>query len=208
MKTRTFLRLAQMVVLSLTATVCANSQDSRPSKIAGTINDYTTLSPGAQIWEMRGHWSVKLNRDGTADFIAELNMEHSDAAMLNGATSRTPHTHHITLIGAQLSDAGTCPTASAPYSPTTTTGFSLTGLATITGNGTTAPFAKPPGPPQSLLTVCVTGSDLVEFSNITLQFPALLSDNQTKNPAAGHFGSQPINGVVVREKEHRDRDDR
>ena len=206
MKSKAFLWLAKMVVLCLAAVASASAQDSRPLKIGGTINDYTTLTPGAQIWEMRGHWSVKLNHDGTADFTAELNMEHSDVAMINGATSRTPHTHHIRLTGAQVSDASICPTASAPYSPTTTTGFSITGMASTTGNGTNAPFA--PQGQQSLLTVCVTGSDQVALSNITLQFPALLADGVTKNPAAGHFGTQPINGVVVRAKARGDGDDR
>jgi hypothetical protein len=159
---------------------------------------------------MRGVWSLKIDRDSdTADFEAALNMEHSDIAVLGGAT-RTPHTHHITLKDAQLiSDPAivksTCPTANAPYSPLTTTGFVITGMASTTGNGANAPFA--PQGQQSLLTVCVTGSDQVAFSNITLVFPATLPDGITKNPAAGHFGTQPIDGVVKRVTRSRDGDD-
>ncbi|MGH9522428.1 MAG: hypothetical protein ACRD3E_07845 [Terriglobales bacterium] len=175
----------------------AVAQNPQPDKFSGTISDYTT---GAQVWEMRGTWSVKVNgNSGNADFAAELNMEHSDLGLINGATGRVPHTHHITMTDAQvISDASyvasNCP--SAHYAPPTTTGFAVVGMASVTGNGAFAPFAKTGQ--LSQLTVCVTGASQVGFSNVTLVFPATYPDGTTPNPASTHFGTQPINGVVVR----------
>ncbi len=74
-----------------------------------------------------------------------------------------------------------CPSAS--YKPPTTTGFMITGSASVTGNGGYPPFA--PQGQTSPLTVCVTGGTQVGFSNMTLVFGM---------PASGHFGSQAING--------------
>ena len=173
----------------------AAAQNPRPIKLSGTIGDYTSAT---QAWEIRGSWSLKMYGDsGTADFTAALNMEHSDLGMINGATSRTQHTHHISLTRAQLiSDpdyaAANCP--STHYAPPTTTGVAVVGMASVTGNGAHAPFA--PNGELSQVTVCVTGSTQVEFSNITLVFPANNPDG-SKNGAAGHFGTAPINGVVT-----------
>lgn len=189
-----------MGVVMLALSMIAVAQNPRPVKVSGTINDYTA---GAQAWEIRGTWSLKVDGDsGTADFTAALNMEHSDLAMINGATGRTQHTHHISLTNAQvISDPSyvdsTCP--SVYYAPPTTTGIVVVGMASLTGNGAYAPFA--PTGQLSQLTVCVTGSTQVEFSNVTLVFPATNPDG-SKNLAAGHFGSQPINGVVAHAKPH------
>lgn len=192
MKVRILWMAMVAVVLALSSGAAA--QNAHSGKLSGTISDYTS---GAQDWEMRGTWSLQVDSDsGTADFVAALNMEHSDMAMINGAASRTQHTHHITMKNAQLiTDAGyvaaNCP--SANYSPKTTTGIAVVGMASVTGNGAFAPFA--PNGELSQLTVCVTGASQVGFSNLTLVFPATLPDG-SKNPAAGHFGSQAINGVV------------
>jgi hypothetical protein len=71
-----------------------------------------------------------------------------------------------------------------PRSERATEGFVVTGTATITGNGSPAPFANP-----SPLTICVPGGGDVKFSNVTLAFGL---------PASSHFGTQAIHGVVVR----------
>ena len=71
-------------------------------------------------------------------------------------------------------------------------GFQFTGKVNLlTGNGQPAPFD--PTPPQSMLTVCVTGvtgeAGAVTFSNITLVLGA---------PANNHFGvGTVIHGVVT-----------
>jgi hypothetical protein len=170
----------------------------------GVINDFTPAhnaqgSPSGP-WEMHGVWRLDLSSDGsTADFSAALTMENSDYWLLINANppadpdspaTRTPHTHHITMKDAQVTSdpssvASGCPTAS--YKPPTTTGFMITGSASVTGNGGYAPFA--PQGQTSPLTVCVTGGTQVGFSNVTLVFGL---------PASGHFGSQAINGVVRR----------
>jgi hypothetical protein len=76
-------------------------------------------------------------------------------------------------------------------SPATTPRFVLTGEADITGNGTAAPFQKPPTGVITLspLQVCITGGTEVTYSNMTMTF-------QTGAPAIKHFGSFPIHGVV------------
>ena len=200
MNSKTMCRVMAVAVLALGS--CAVAQNPRPVKLSGTISDYTS---GAQDWEMRGTWSVTVYGDsGTADFEAALNMEHSDLALINGATGRTQHTHHITMTNAQvISDSSyvssNCP--SAHYSPPTSTGIALVGMASVTANGHNAPFS--PNGELAQLTVCVTGSDQVEFSNVTLVFPSN-KDDGTNNPAATHFGSQPINGVVRSAKRDHD----
>ena len=76
---------------------------------------------------------------------------------------------------------------SRQYQPLPTITFSalvVTGTATTTGNGGPAPFeAKGP----STLQVCIMGGSQVVYSNVTLVYTG---------PATGHFGTQPIHGVV------------
>jgi len=180
----------------------AAAQDRSRGHFRGIINDFTPAhnaqgSPSGP-WEMHGVWRLDLSSDGsTADFSAALTMENSDYWLLinpdadpDSPATRTPHTHHITLKGAEVTwdpsaVASGCPTAS--YKPPTTTGFMVTGSASVTGNGGYPPFA--PQGQLSPLTVCVTGGTQVGFSNLTLVFGM---------PASGHFGSQAINGAVRR----------
>jgi hypothetical protein len=99
-----------------------------------------------------------------------------------------PHTHHIRLKNAKISwDMSGCPTY---LPPATKMGFQLSDtVSLLTGNGSIAPFET--DPPSSTLQVCVTGGDDIQYSvtnsNITLVFGG---------PAATHFGSQAIHGVV------------
>jgi hypothetical protein len=201
MKKNSVWLFVQIAVVALALSNGAVAQNHPPSKLGGIISDYTS---GAQGWEMRGTWSVKVFGDsGTADFSAALTMEHNDLAIINGAAGRVSHTHHISMTNAQvISDpeyvAANCP--SVHYTPATTTGIAVVGLASVTGNGAFAPFA--PHGELSELKVCITGASQVTFSNVTLVFPATKSDG-TSNPAVGHFGSQAINGVVRNAKTDR-----
>ena len=160
-------------------------------------------------WEMHATWSLKLKRDGKADFSVVMTMEHPDYWVLANPTPpvtppaptlsptvdnpglRNPHTHHLTMTDATVSydptDLALCPSDS----PATTARFVLTGEADITGNGTAAPFQKPPTGVITLspLQVCITGGTEVTYSNMTMTF-------QTGAPAIKHFGSFPIHGVV------------
>ncbi len=191
MKSKGWLRLTQMIILALAFSVGVMAQAPPPAKLSGTINDYNPFNKGQ--YEMRGTWSLNVNgASGTADFSAALNMEHSDLWMIANNTTdttlRDPHTHHITMQGAQVIFdqnyvASNCPTAN--YFVPTTTGFAVVGMASVTGDGGFAPFA--PHGELSPLTVCVTGGSQVRFSNITLVFSP---------PASNHVGTQPINGAV------------
>lgn len=196
------------VVLVLLAGYTVLAQDGRPPHLSGVINDFTPAHDGkgnpTGPWEMHGKWRLDLKNDSdAADFSAAITMENSDYWLLinpdppanpDSPASRTPHTHHITMHDAQVIRdasmvASDCPSAS--YKPATTDGFIVTGPARVTGNGGFPPFA--PQGQVSQLTVCITGGSQREFSNITLVFGA---------PASGHFGTQPINGVVASREHH------
>ncbi len=97
-------------------------------------------------------------------------------------TTRNAHTHHISITNAKVSnDTSVCP---AFNPPATGSGVVVTGTATTTGNGGPAPFESQGA---STLQVCITGGTEVQFANLTLVYTG---------PAVGHFGAQPIHGVV------------
>jgi hypothetical protein len=163
-------------------------ESSLPFHYVGFINDFTSSAVKNGPYEMRGKWSLDLDsRRGTSRFTAEMDMETSDiGASVDPAvpTSRGAHTHHIVMTGATFStDISTCP-ANIPALPAATQGFMITGPAFITVNGGPTPFANP-----STLTLCITGGELVQFSNLALLMGA---------PANGHFGLFWIHGVVLR----------
>ena len=108
--------------------------------------------------------------------------------------ARGAHTHHLQLMKDAKVMQGATGLSSAD-APATTTRFAVSGDAAefITGNGSPGPFeAKGP----TSLQVCVTGGSDVAYSNVTVVMTG---------PATGHFGTQPIHGVVRfvgREEEH------
>jgi hypothetical protein len=162
-----------------------------PEHFRGTISDFTPLNSTANPtgpYEMRGHWSLDMKRDGKADFSAFMTMELSDYWLWfsnsdpSDPAIRGAHTHHITM-----SDAGVTyqPSDCPADNPTTTARFMISGPATfITGNGKPGPF-EAKGPTK--LHVCITGGSDVTYSNMTMELIG---------PATGHFGTQPIHGVV------------
>lgn len=184
------------LVLALAVAIGALAGPRTPDQFSGIINDYTPASGISGPWEMHGTWSLKLNEEsGKADFFAVMTMEHPDSWIaanpgtpttpnIDNPVKRNPHTHHIVMTDAMVSyDPTVCPTDS----PSTTVRFLLTGPASVTGNGSPAPFQVAKG--LSTLQVCVTGGTDVQYSNVTLSFASL-------SPASGHFGSQAIHGVV------------
>ena len=88
----------------------------------------------------------------------------------NGPVPGSPHTHHISLKGATVT--------------TLANGYSVTGIAAIAGNGSLANMYT-----GSEVTVEVTGGSDVPLSNVRVIFHG--------EQAAGHFGTDPLNGVVV-----------
>jgi hypothetical protein len=201
-----------IAVLVLVVAAGAQTQAPMPEHFSGIISDYTPSIPSTKPntaptppYEMRGHWSLHLNRrTGKADFSAIMAMEFSDYWLLTtpgvdptNSALRGQHTHHITMTDAMPSDPSACPAYLAPTP--TNPGFAFTGMADITGNGSPAPFQTKGG--LSALQVCINGGSAVEFSNISLVF-------QTGAPAIAHFGSQAIHGVVrfPRKSEEGDKD--
>jgi hypothetical protein len=177
MKNINFARTMRIfAALMLAVATGALAQGPRHITFAGTLNDYTPASD-AGPYEVRGHWSLCLDWSGKADFSAALTMERSDmgvlqngASDLNNPTVRNAHTHHITLVGGTVT--------AIPN------GFQVVGKATITANGT---FPPPFGSELPTLTIQITGGNTVPLSNITVLFGS---------PAAGHFGMNPLHGVV------------
>jgi hypothetical protein len=176
------------MALVLTAGSVA-AQELRQVHLSGQVNDYSPSNVAGGPYEIRGPWSLDINRSGTADFSADLNMETSDYG-ITGATqvdptnpgTRSPHTHHISMTNATVTyDMSVCP-ANSPA--TTSAGGVINGPATTSGNGGPAPFEAKGA---STLQICITGGTEVQFSNVTLVYTG---------PATTHFGAQPIHGVV------------
>jgi hypothetical protein len=192
-----------LLVLALGAARAQSRDDNRsPNHFAGLINDYGPTSVSGGPYEMRGPWTLDVHPwSATADFTVILNMETSDYGMA-AATKLDPavalpdrgaHTHHIYMHGNITTDTSHCPT----YNPATTGPvIVVTGQPEIlTGNGGPAPFQLK-GP--STLWICVAGGSQVPFSNVAMIF--------TAGGATGHFGTQPIHGVVIPEPPHEDHD--
>jgi hypothetical protein len=167
------------------------SQDLRGVHFRGVIHDYSPSTVAGGPYEMRGEWSLDVQRTGTANFTADLTMETSDFGTSNASqvdpanpATRSPHTHHISVTNAAVSyDTSVCP---ANNPATTGPGVVVTGTATTTGNGSPAPFESKGA---STLQVCISGGSSVSFSNMSMVYTG---------PATTHFGSQPIHGVVSR----------
>ncbi len=168
----------------------APAQELRAVHFKGVINDYSPSTVAGGPWEIRGAWSLDVQRSGTANFSADLTMETSDYG-ITGATqvdptnpaTRSPHTHHISMTNATVTyDVSVCP---ANNPATTGSGVVVTSPATTTGNGGPAPFESKGA---STLQVCLTGGTQVEFSNMSLVYTG---------PATTHFGPQAIHGVVT-----------
>ncbi len=177
------------IALSGVALVRTQAQDLRLVHFNGVISDYSPSTVSGGPYEIRGEWSLDVGRTGTATFSADLNMETSDYGVTSATqvdpanpATRSPHTHHISVTNATVSyDTTVCPVNSPP---TTGAGLVVTGAATTTGNGSPAAFESKG---SSTLQVCVTGGSQVDFSNMTLVY---------SGPATGHFGPQPIHGVI------------
>jgi hypothetical protein len=178
-----------VIAVSAIASVPAKAQDLRPVHFSGVINDYSPSTVAGGPYEIRGDWSLDVESGGIANFSADLTMETSDYGISSAAqvdpanpATRTPHTHHISMTNATVSyDTSVCPVNNPP---TTSAGLVVTGTSTTTGNGGPAPFESKG---SSTVQVCILGGSQVNFSNMTLVY---------SGPATGHFGPQPIHGVI------------
>jgi hypothetical protein len=185
-------RTASVLVLAFGAGAMAQG----PVHFNGLINDYTASSVKGGPWEMHGTWELDLRgASGISDFSADMTM--SNYGSTNGIVDptkpgNTPHVHHVVLTNAAVKwNLDGCPTFPAPTN--NDFGFQITGqVSLLTGNGQPAPFD--PAPPQSELTVCISGvtgeGGSVAYSNITMVFGT---------PASSHFGvGTVIHGVVTK----------
>ena len=188
---RCTLGVASALAFTFGTAVCAQAQ----VHFNGSVHDYTSSTVSGGPWEMHGAWLLDVSTfSSKADFSIDMTM--SNYGVTNGAPDptkpgNTPHVHHIVVKNATVQwNMNGCPSFPAPTN--NTFGFQFTApVNLITGNGQPAPFD--PAPPQSALTVCVTGvtgeAGSVIFSNITLQLGA---------PATKHFGvGTVIHGVVT-----------
>jgi hypothetical protein len=183
-------RLTFFGLTAILAMGFVRAQDLRTVHFKGTVGDYTPSNLSGGPWEIRGVWTMDVDRTGTASFTADLTMETSDYGITsatavdpNNPSTRSPHTHHITMTNAAVSyDASVCP-ANSPA--TGSVAVVISGQVTTAANGGPAPFESKG---SSSLQVCITGGTTVSFSNVTLVYTGA---------GAGHFGSQPIHGVVT-----------
>lgn len=147
------------------------AQAPSPLRLTGIINDYVE-SAGA--WHVNGSWTAQAKGDsGKADFFASLTMVRSDLwvqltqADPTNPALRTPHTHHVGLVD------GTVTVLS--------NGWRVSGNAIVTSNGSAGGLSGSP------IDVEITGGTLLT-SNVKLTFGGA---------SAAHFGTQPLDGVVV-----------
>ena len=154
-------RLALAAVLAVVTVFSVPARAAGTDKFEGTINDYTDAASAVGAWHLTGKWSVHLKgTSGKADFTASI-------AMIRPGSGLSPHTHHVLLENATVTQLAT--------------GWSLQGQPTITSNGAAA-FAG------STVTVELTGEAAVLPSNVRFTF---------SGPATTHFTASPIDGVVA-----------
>jgi hypothetical protein len=155
----------------------AFGQEQPQQRASGTFNDHVwvEVGTGAGAWQVTGEWTAQVRGDsGKGEFVASLLGVRSDLWVLQtnadpaNPALRTPHTHHVGLLDANVEVIAN--------------GVRLTGPAIITTNGAVAPFSGSP------VQVDITGGSLIRFSNIKLTF---------LGAAIEHFGPQPYDGVVV-----------
>lgn len=170
--------------LVLAVAISALADPHTPTHFTGVINDYTPVVGSTGPWELRGPWELTLHPESNkADFSAALTMELSDFSLSGSnisTSARMQHTHHLTMEGSVVPISG---------------GFEVTGPVTITKDGGAAPAAIQ----GSSIVIDVTGGVLVTYSNITLTF---------QDGAVGHFGAEPLHGVVRKMDQSGDEHDR
>jgi hypothetical protein len=107
--------------------------------------------------------------------INRINGKIDFTASLNMVRSenaaRMTHTHHMSVTDGEVT--------------TLANGFRISGTAALTSNGSSAGFSGSP------VDIDITGGDAVPFANVTVTFGGA---------ATGHFGTQPLKGVVAAER--------
>ena len=200
--TRLLFSLGILVVVTL-ALGAARAQwvpPHPPAHFVGLVNDFTPSNVKGGPYVMSAKWTLNIRptfNGDIAEFTADMNMETSDYGINENivdptnTTTRGAHTHNITFTTTNIVyNSPSCP-ANPPGTPAASGGnIMVTGTVSVTGNGTPAPFEST-GP--STLQICITGGSQVPLSNVSLLFVG---------PATGHFGTQPIRGVVLQKPDN------
>jgi hypothetical protein len=154
-----------------------NAGAARLDHVSGTFDDYVWVEAGAGAgaWHVTGQWTARSKgSSGKGEFTGSLLGVRSDLWVLEtfadpaNPALRTPHTHHVALLDADVS--------------VIPNGIRLEGTAIITANGSVAPYSN------STVRVDITGGSLLRYSNVKLTF---------FEAAVEHFGPQPYDGLVV-----------
>ena len=178
--TRNLGAVSVLVAMAMAMSLHASAQETAQTHVSGTFNDYVQVEAGAGAgaWHVTGAWTVKVNpASNKGEFIGSLLGVRSDLWVLltqadpANPALRTPHTHHIGLLEADVTALSN--------------GIRLEGTAVITANGSAAPYSG------SMVRIDITGGGLIRFSNIKLTFLGTAID---------HFGPQPYDGLVVLER--------
>jgi hypothetical protein len=144
--------------------------------VADSAHAQGTTSP--RVEGLIHHYTAALDANGPWQIVGDWSLTLNTAtftvdllasfSMVRSDTEpRTPHTHHIRMAGGQIT-----PIAN---------GFRINGTAVIQNNGSAAPFSGSP------VSVDITGGSGMSFSNVSVTFGGA---------AAGHFGAEPVLGVV------------
>jgi hypothetical protein len=166
--------VAIMALTILVISVNAFYGAPSPTKLEGVINDFSprsTVPTGPYL--VNGSWSLQFHPNGKADFFASLTMVRSDLWFVEtggdpeSQAARNFHTHHVQMTAGQVELVSNTVMVSGP--------------ATVTSNGNEV-F------PGSTVEVVINGGTAVAPSNMSLTF---------LGPVAGHFTSQPYEGVVT-----------
>ena len=169
-----------VVAIALVMGAHASAQEASETHVSGTFNDYVWVeeSPGGGAWHVTGAWTANANAaSGKGEFIGSLLGVRSDLwVQLTSADPanpalRTPHTHHIGLLDADVS--------------VIPNGIRLEGIAIITVNGSVASVLKLDGSSRH---------------HRRRPDPLLEHKTDVFGRAVDHFGPQPYDGLVVLER--------
>lgn len=174
MRIKGLLRVASLGLIAAMAGASGAAQSSLPLRLSGIINDYS--SGGGGPWHLAAEWELHVKgQSDKADFTAAVAMQRSDLWVVQNLATVDPADTDARMPHTHhvsLVDG---------VVTTQANGIRITGTATVTGSGNPAFTAA--------VQIDITGGSAVAFSNIKVTFGA---------PASNHFGTQGLDGVVVR----------
>jgi len=176
-KTRLILVGTVIALIAFATAANAFYDAPSPTKLEGIISDFSPQSTTpAGPYLVSGPWSLQFQPSGKADFDASLTMVRSDLNIgafggPDSQAARNFHTHHVQVRGGDV----TVETVNG------LTKVTVTGTASVTSNGNQV-FAG------TTVRIEITGGSALTLTNVKLIF---------NTPAAGHFTSEPYEGVVT-----------